>query len=508
MSFDNGMRMGMDAWDSAQEAKLREKEAERRKILDDRATVEWDQRQAEGARARSKQERVDGLNDQLTRPNLGNYSLETGSAPGLSSARANPPAATGEVVDPTAPIALGAQREPGLSMDAPSAPGLSSAKLQAPQGGYTTKELPTRGAAEDILGQIALAKDDHSAYRAAMTAKRTYDFQDGIAQHTKAFQSMAPEAKTALMEKFTSDQGIPLNMVPSSGMGKDGRPTYTTWVEGKPRIQLSEDEVSQLYAASQLMGTHPDLARAQLEKGSDKVRSLFKDYYSVADKTMDTNNQAVTQGGLIDAKTAAQRTAEIAAQAKAAAAATGKPLPGSVVKSLQEARDNATTINTLATTFKDDFASKGVLGMGAEASMSAKGVLGTDKEAVDWWKNYRKQAELVERHSMFGAALTPGEQASWRSADIGPGMDKDVIKKNLETRAKLTQKVLDNTRQDQIDAGHNEGRVTAIASRGAGAQPAGSIPPNVAKVTSPAEAMKLPPGTVFVDTNGVTRRRP
>lgn len=144
---------------------------------------------------------------------------------------------------------------------------------------------------------------------------------------------------------------------------------------------------------------------------------------------------------------------------------SSKPLAQPVTKQLTEARDNAATIDRLATSFEDKFASKGVLGLGADASMMAKGVLGADTKAVEWWKNYRKQAELIERHALFGAALTPTEQASWTSADIGPGMDAGVIKTNLATRKALTKKIFENTTQDLIDAGHSEKRIRAIAGR-------------------------------------------
>jgi hypothetical protein len=158
----------------------------------------------------------------------------------------------------------------------------------------------------------------------------------------------------------------------------------------------------------------------------------------------------------------------LGADGKPLAGANGanKPLATSDLKQLTEVRDNAVTLDRLLSGFKDDFASKGVFGLGADTSLSAKAVLGSDKDAVEWWKNYRKQAELVERHAMFGASLTPGEQASWRGADIGAGMDKDVIKKNLQTRATLTKKMLETTRQDLIDAGRSEKRVNAIAGRG------------------------------------------
>lgn len=149
-----------------------------------------------------------------------------------------------------------------------------------------------------------------------------------------------------------------------------------------------------------------------------------------------------------------------------------KPLAPAALKQLTEARDNASTMAALSSSFKDGYASKGVFGVGADLSLAGKSVMGSDADSVDWWKNYRKQAELVERHALFGAALTPGEQASWKSADIGPGMDAKVIKRNLETRARLTRKVLETTQQDLIDAGQPAARVNPIAGRQGAAEAA------------------------------------
>lgn len=143
-----------------------------------------------------------------------------------------------------------------------------------------------------------------------------------------------------------------------------------------------------------------------------------------------------------------------------------KPLPQTIIKTLQETRDNAVTINGLKSSFKDDFAEKGIFGIGADLSLASKAVLGSDQAAVEWWKNYKKGAELVERHAMFGASLTPGEQASWKSADISPGLDPDVIKNNLATRATLSQTMLENTRSDYIEAGYSPTRIGLIVDRG------------------------------------------
>lgn len=144
---------------------------------------------------------------------------------------------------------------------------------------------------------------------------------------------------------------------------------------------------------------------------------------------------------------------------------TSKPLPQAVVKQVTEARDNAATIDRLTSSFKPQYAEKGVFGLGADASLAAKAVLGTDKDSVEWWKNYRKESELVERHALFGASLTAGEQSAWKSADISPGLDPKVIERNLQTRARLAKRVLENTRQDMIDAGHSDKRVNAISNR-------------------------------------------
>ena len=146
----------------------------------------------------------------------------------------------------------------------------------------------------------------------------------------------------------------------------------------------------------------------------------------------------------------------------------------------------------LATAFKPEYAGKGVFGLGADMQMAASANIGADKDSVNWWKDYRKNIELVERHAMFGASLTVGEQGAWRSADISPGMDAKVIERNLATRKALAQKVLGNAEQDMIDAGHSEERVRNIAGRnrqpGPPGPPAGGA---VQTATNPKTGEKL-----------------
>ncbi len=69
----------------------------------------------------------------------------------------------------------------------------------------------------------------------------------------------------------------------------------------------------------------------------------------------------------------------------------------------------------------------------------------TDKNSEDaarWWKDYQRQAELVQRHEMFGSALTKSEQAAWEAANIDPSIaDPETIKSALQKRANLAQKI-------------------------------------------------------------------
>ena len=170
------------------------------------------------------------------------------------------------------------------------------------------------------------------------------------------------------------------------------------------------------------------------------------------------------RGGMINLKTGEFQPATQGGQP---IGAKEKPIPGPALKQITEARDNAATLNRLTAEFKPEFGGKGLYGLGAEMGMSIKGNVGVDKDAVAWWKNYRKQSELTERHALFGATLTQAEQGAWRSADIAPGMDAAVIERNLAERAALSKKVFENTRQDLIDAGYKKERIEAIADRNA-----------------------------------------
>lgn len=176
-----------------------------------------------------------------------------------------------------------------------------------------------------------------------------------------------------------------------------------------------------------------------------------------------------------------------AAEARAEAKKTDKPLAHLVHKDLSERDATATAMQDLKSTFKPEFAGPA----GYLKDKAGTYIPGATTETAEWWKNYRKNVQLIERHASFGGTLTPNEQASWRSADIEVGMNPELVQKNLATRSRLAEKVYEKARQQYIGGGHNiEG---AFPARGSYVpdKSATSGPVTPAGDLSPAEQARL-----------------
>ena len=105
--------------------------------------------------------------------------------------------------------------------------------------------------------------------------------------------------------------------------------------------------------------------------------------------------------------------------------------------------------------FEDKFAQPTFMGMEmegvplynkAENWVADNAPILTDQDTEDkaaWWAQYRKFYELMERHNFFGAALTPTEVASWKSANINESMEADDIKKRLDAIMGIKKKSLE-----------------------------------------------------------------
>ena len=59
-------------------------------------------------------------------------------------------------------------------------------------------------------------------------------------------------------------------------------------------------------------------------------------------------------------------------------------------------------------------------------------VLEFNEAKDDWWRQYARFYTIETRNRLFGATLTPGEEASWESANINRGMTETQITTRLK----------------------------------------------------------------------------
>jgi hypothetical protein len=151
----------------------------------------------------------------------------------------------------------------------------------------------------------------------------------------------------------------------------------------------------------------------------------------------------------------AEAKARVDAAALKAKAAGEKvtPVPNNVTTKMSEAEQNADGLTSAFTTYKPEFGGyKGALSAMA-GRLSPFTTEGMD-EAAAWWNNYEGQAALVKRHSLFGSAFTPGEQAAWDKATIRPTDNPQLIATNLKIRAELANKFYNKLRNQYVITGH------------------------------------------------------
>lgn len=114
-----------------------------------------------------------------------------------------------------------------------------------------------------------------------------------------------------------------------------------------------------------------------------------------------------------------------------------KPMPDAAATKLEEQVNAYAGLDRAVTNFKDDFS-----GPGSNLENSAQGLIGTGTPGQrDWWSDFRASDNQV-RNALFGASLTPSEQASYAATSITPNMTASEIKTNLARRRDLAKQVL------------------------------------------------------------------
>jgi hypothetical protein len=128
--------------------------------------------------------------------------------------------------------------------------------------------------------------------------------------------------------------------------------------------------------------------------------------------------------------------------------------------------------------------------------------------AANWWRDYKRNSEIIERHGLFGSALTASEQAQWSAADINPSLSDQAIKSSIERRNKIIREKANRYVKLMKAEGYDEESVLiglgvssinelsvdspAVAGGAPPAPTAGAAPPAAAEVTIPIPP-DLPP---------------
>lgn len=122
-----------------------------------------------------------------------------------------------------------------------------------------------------------------------------------------------------------------------------------------------------------------------------------------------------------------------------AAKPVNRVLQSPIRKDLEAKGSVISQIGDLQGGFREDYGGPAPEWVGSLQNYAARqfGIGNTDK--ASWWQQYDQYAN-VARNKLFGSALTAVEYNAWKAATIVPGMDPEMIRKNLKIQKEQTEK--------------------------------------------------------------------
>lgn len=131
----------------------------------------------------------------------------------------------------------------------------------------------------------------------------------------------------------------------------------------------------------------------------------------------------------------------------------GQPLSATEVNKIQGLDSLSNSLEKQLATFKPEYASLGLFGLGADMSLEAKRRFGDQlggqlaKETVAWWSKYQ-QLQAPNRHALYGATLTGNELKNYQSYTSKPSDDPEIVKGFLQDQIAYAK----GTARDKRDA--------------------------------------------------------
>jgi len=198
------------------------------------------------------------------------------------------------------------------------------------------------------------------------------------------------------------------------------------------------------------------LANLSTDKRTDALMALGMDRNEATRYASDnTLYGAITRGQLqYDASMAGVDQRRDAANARAAALASNGTLSSTTAGKMSEALGSLDQQKQLLETFdpttmtgpynnayaavnRNWFGDKLTNFLGETFGMNPdKG-----REATNWWQTF-KSFDNIERHKLFGSALTETEAKLWATTTVSPHDSADTIRKAIETRRDLADKAM------------------------------------------------------------------
>jgi hypothetical protein len=135
-----------------------------------------------------------------------------------------------------------------------------------------------------------------------------------------------------------------------------------------------------------------------------------------------------------------------------------RPMNESGITKLTEEGQKLSNLRDYGNTFNDSYAgmSAGPIDYGNTAKTVGQLGIGTQNasDSAQWWQGYDRYKNQV-RKDLYGATLTPSEERTFEAADIRPGMDPKLVRKNLAMQRTLIERGMSRKSDALIKSGFN-----------------------------------------------------
>ena len=263
---------------------------------------------------------------------------------------------------------------------------------------------------------------------------------------------MADNDQQALSTRQRQAEQDTLSSIPAEGPER-----------GQAQLKAFQQMPSLRDAIKVQMGLDEHEATRQFRQQEAEANRLEKSEQEAANRVARAEEGAANRQNRLDAR--AMPTIHITNSG--GNANDGKPLTAAQEKSALELGSNYATLNQLRDSFKDEYAGDVRSTIERQFGKVAGGLAPqSTQDMTRWWSDQAMFDELPQRHSLFGAALTPTEQRSWADASINPSLSPKVIRDRLATRAKLYDLAEQRMRANAVAGGKSGKQFDAATGKG------------------------------------------